>query len=333
MERQFFMKLSLKPFLNPLFKRLGSGLLALVLVATLVLGNSGAAAAARSSGRAGGFRAPSRSGGYSAPSRSGGNVAPGYGGGYGGGGYYGGGGGMGFPFMMPFMFGGGGGLFGLLVFMAIASVFVQALRGVGGGGTAGTLDRSGNPQVALAKVQVGLLAQARELQSDLNRIALNSDTSTDVGRTALLQEAVLALLRHPEYWAYGSSDGEVTQFSIAESVFNKVAIGERSRLKPETLTNYRGQISQVELKALPSSELALQEPAQYIVVSLIVAAEGKWQIPKVHDSASLQQALRQLGSVSADQLMGVELLWMPQAEDDVLTADEVLVAYPELAVF
>jgi uncharacterized membrane protein len=327
------MKLSLKPFLNPVFKRLSSGLLALALVATLVLGNSGAAAAARSSGRAGGFRAPSRSGGYSAPSRSGGNVAPGYGGGYGGGGYYGGGGGMGFPFMMPFMFGGGGGLFGLLVFMAIAGVFVQALRSAGGGGTAGTLDRSGNPQVALAKVQVGLLAQARELQSDLDRIAMSSDTSTNAGLTGLLQETVLALLRHPEYWAYGASDGEVTQLSIAESAFNQVAIGERSKLKAETLTNYNGQTRRSEAKALPTSELAVQAPGEYIVVTLIVAAEGKWQLPKVHDVASLQQALRQLGSVSADQLIGVELLWMPQAEDDVLTADEVLVAYPELAVF
>ncbi len=325
MKCHFFMKASL----NPLVKRLSSGLLALALVATLVLSHSGAALAARSSGRAGGFRAPSRSapsgGGYSAPG--------GYGGGYGGGGYYGGGG-MGFPFMMPFMFGGGGGLFGLLVFMAIASVFVQALRGMGAGSaSAGTLDRSGNPQVSLAKVQVGLLAQARELQLDLDRIATSSDTSTNEGLTGLLQETVLALLRHPEYWAYGASDGEVTQLSIAESAFNQVAIGERSKLKAETLTNYNGQTRRSEVKALPTSDLAVQAPGEYIVVTLIVAAEGKWQLPKVHDTASLQQALRQLGSVSADQLIGVELLWMPQAEDDVLTAEEVLVAYPELSVF
>lgn len=330
MERAMKPQLCMKTSLKPLFKRLSSGLLALALVATLVLGHSGAAMAARSSGRAGGFRAPSRSGGgYSAPSGGGYSAPGGY---YGGGGGYYGGGGMGFPFMMPFMFGGGGGLFGLLVFMAIAGVFVQALRGMGGG-TAGTLDRSGNPQVSLAKVQVGLLAQARDLQSDLDRIAVSSDTSTTEGLTGLLQETVLALLRHPEYWAYGASDGEVTQLSLAESAFNQVAIGERSKLKAETLTNYNGQTRRTEAKALPTSELATQAPGEYIVVTLIVAAEGKWKLPSVHDTASLQQALRQLGSVSADQLIGVELLWMPQAKDDVLTADEVLIAYPELKVF
>jgi uncharacterized membrane protein len=324
------MKLSLKPFLNPLLKRLGSGLLALALVATLVLSNSGAAAAAPRGGRMGGYRAPSRSGGYSAPSRSGGGYsAPGYG----GGGYYGGGGGMGFPFMMPFMFGGGGGLLGLLAFMAIASVFVQALRGMGGGSTAGTLDRAGNPQVSLAKVQVGLLAQAKELQADLNRIALSSDTSTSEGQVGVLQETVLALLRHPEYWAYGTSDSAITQLSLAQSAFNQVAIGERSKLGGEALSNYNGQNQKMQPKALPTSNLAIHEANEYIVVTLIVQAEGKWTVPSVHDSESLKQALRQLASVSADQLNGVEILWMPQEDDGILTADEVLVAYPELAVF
>ena len=60
-----------------------------------------------------------------------------YSGGYGGGGYqrgYGGGG-IGFPFIVPFFFGGGG-LFGFLVLMAVVGLVLNAFRGGGGGGQA-----------------------------------------------------------------------------------------------------------------------------------------------------------------------------------------------------
>ena len=67
----------------------------------------------------GSFRAPSM------PRSSGGS----YGGGYRGGGYRGGG--MGFPFIIPIFGFGGGGLFGLLILMAIAGVLVNAVRGGG----------------------------------------------------------------------------------------------------------------------------------------------------------------------------------------------------------
>ncbi|MGH2414451.1 MAG: DUF1517 domain-containing protein, partial [Microcystaceae cyanobacterium] len=110
------------------FKPLLKSLLALGLIAILVLGNASSALAARTGGRMGGgsFRsAPSRS--YSPP--SGGYRSPA--GGYGGYGY--GGGGFGFPFLIPFFgFGGGfGGLFTILIFIAIANFLVRSFRNTG----------------------------------------------------------------------------------------------------------------------------------------------------------------------------------------------------------
>ncbi|HEY9872390.1 MAG TPA: hypothetical protein V6D12_03090, partial [Candidatus Obscuribacterales bacterium] len=138
---------TIKPFLK--------SVLAIGLVISLAMGNAGDALAARSGGRIGGgsFRAPSRS--YQAPSR-----------GYypGGGGYYPGGGGFGFPFLLPlFGFGGGlGGLFSILIFLAIANFLVQSFRRVGAGSDVDSLGYS-NSQVSVARVQVGLLSQARDL--------------------------------------------------------------------------------------------------------------------------------------------------------------------------
>ena len=122
-------------------------------------------------GRMGGgsFRAPSmpRSGGRSYG-----------GGGYRGGGYGGGyrGGGMGFPFLIPIFGFGGGGLFGLLILMAVAGVLVNAVRGgISGGGAPGMGGAPAAPtlprNVNMIQLQVGLLASAKSLQDDLRRLA------------------------------------------------------------------------------------------------------------------------------------------------------------------
>jgi uncharacterized membrane protein len=40
--------------------------------------------------------------------------------------------------------------------------------------------------------------------------------------------------------------------------------------------------------------------------------------------------LRQIGGVSSEQLLAVEVLWTPQANGDTLTADDMLAGYPDL---
>lgn len=305
----------------------------LALVTGLVFSQASPAFAARSGGRAGGFRAPSPT--RTMP-RSGGSSYGGGGYGYGGG-YRGGGFGGGSFFMLPFLFGGGGSLFSLLIFFAIANFLFRTFQNMatsdGEGGMAG-LSSTANPTVTVAKVQIGLVASARELQTDLNRVARTSDTSTNAGLSGLLQESVLALLRHPEFWAYGSTDGEVTKLTQAETVFNRYTLQARSKLAAETLSNVNGQLRNNEAKAL-GADGTLADIAgenEYIVATLIIAAKGKLSLPKIDDADSLRQALRTAGAISSDEIYGVELLWEPQAEGDVLTADEVMADYPELRI-
>jgi len=304
----------------------------LALVTGLVFSQASPAFAARSGGRAGGFRAPSPT--RTMPRGGGGSYGGGYGGGYRGG-YYGGGGGF---FMLPFMFGGGGGLFSLLIFFAIASFLVNTFRSLAAGGGDGTspgLSSTANPTVTVAKVQIGLLASARELQTDLNRVARTSDTSTNAGLSGLLQESVLALLRHPEFWAYGSTDGEVTKLTQAETVFNRYTLQARSKLAAETLSNVNGQLRNSDGKKAIGAGGTLADIAEeneYIVATLIIASKGKLSIPQINNASDLRQALRTAGAISSEELYGVELLWEPQAEGDVLSADEVMADYPELRI-
>ncbi len=311
-------------YIKPLLK----SLMLLALVLTLALGHAGDAMAA-GGGRMGGgsFRAPARS--YSAP-RTYAPPSRGYGGGY----YPGGG--IGFPFLMPTFFVGGGSLFTVLIFVAIAGFLFQSLRRSGMDDELG-YDQSPNPTVSVTRLQVGLLEGARELQADLNKIALKADTSSTVGLTNVLQETSLALMRHPEYWTHASSSVQQTRLSGAEIEFNRLALSERSKFSRETLSNVNNQIKQAANDAVlvgaDGGALAtqdLKDPGEFIVVTLLVATQGSLTLPAINNPQDLRQALGQLGGVPSDRLLALEVLWTPQAEGDVLTRDDLLVEYPGL---
>lgn len=314
--------------IKPLLK----SLLVFGLVVTLVLGNAGNALAARSGGRIGGgsFRTPSTRP-YSPP--GGGYRVPG--GGYGGGYGYGyPGGGIGFPFIFPFFgIGGFGGLFGILIFFAIANFLVQSFRRSGMAGD-NDVPGYGTPKISVARLQVGLLADARGLQHDLDALARTADTSTAVGRAQVLQETTLALLRHPEYWVYGAAQSQPMALESAEARFNQLALAERSKFTEETLSNFNNQLRQGSSNAsLPGSGGPLattQAPGEYIIVTLLVGTEGRLDVPAINSSDDLRQALRQIGGISAERLLAIEILWTPQAEGDTLTSDDLMAGYPDL---
>ena len=301
---------------------------ALLLTLLLVHPESSAAA---SGGRIGGgsFRsAPSM------PRSYGGSYGGGYRGGmqrgYGGGGF---GGGLGFPFILPFFFGGGG-LFGFLVLMAVVGLLVNALRGGGGGGQAlpaglrgGDLDRpQADGPVAIAQLQVGLLASARDLQRDLRQLAGQADTGSSAGLQRVLQESTLALLRHPDLWVYANAEVGQVPFTAAESTFNRLSMTERSKLRSELTTNVAGRVGEAAEGAVGDSDAT----SDYIAVTLLVASRGRVPLKPVSGSEELREALRILGSVPSDQLLALEVIWQPEGAGEVLSADELITAYPDL---
>ncbi len=311
----------LRALLKPMIK----SFVAVGLVLTLIFAQTGDAFAARSGGRIGGgsFRAPSR--GYSAPS----------GGGYGrgGGGFYPGGGLSPLFWFLPFS-GGGGGLFSLLIMVAVGGFLLQTFRRVTGGDSfEGDVY---NPQVAIAEIQVGLLADARSVQSKLNQLAETVNTDTASGRMHLLQETSLELLRHPEYWTYAKTSTQQAKLDRAEGVFNQLSLNERGKFTTETLSKVNNQLRQADANPILNSTGELttvaqeQERAEYIIVTLLVAATRSLDLPKINGEADLRQALQTLGSVDASAIVAIEAIWTPQANGDALTTDDILAYYPDL---
>ncbi|DBA77808.1 TPA: hypothetical protein ACH3X1_009165 [Trebouxia sp. C0004] len=331
----------------PAWQRLASFLLkstamvALALALTFVGVSS--AEAARSGGRMGGSSfSAARSGGgsYSSGSSSrsyggsigGGSSSRSYGGstGYGSflgpglaGGYgygYGYGGGFGGPVVQRSD--GGSGFITILVVVAALFIASQVASNVFGNSDDGD---SGSGRSTVCKLQVGLLGSARSLQRDLERIAGRADTNTPDGLHYVLQETVLSLLRNPDYCVYGDGGTKNPRgLDGAEDAFNEVVLQERGKFKEETLVNVGGRSKRSSLKSRSDGM------SELIVVTLIVAAEGGVKVPKVTSREDLTKALNKLGALRSEQILAVEVMWTPQAEDDYYTRDELFLDYPTL---
>jgi len=302
--------------------------LPLLLSSLLTLNPSPAEAA--SGGRIGGgsFRSAPRSYGGGGSYRGGGpgSYRGGYGGGYGGG-YYGGGG-FGVPFVLP-LFGFGGGLFGLLVLMAVAGVLLNALRSAGGrlGGSDDPLIDGVDGPVSIAQVQVGLLASARELQADLRRMANSADTASSEGLQKVLQETTLSLLRHPDLWVYANAEVGQVPFPSAEATFNRLSVRERSKLERELTTNVAGSRSSLSSARPVGTSDATSD---YIAVTLLVASRNSVALKGADNAETLRDSLQRLAAVGASDLLALEVIWQPEGAGEVLSAEQLITAYPQL---
>ncbi|CAM6023983.1 unnamed protein product [Sphagnum balticum] len=179
---------------------------------------------------------------------------------------------------------------------------------------------------SLLKLQVGLLGMARTLQAELDQIAEHADTTTRKGLHYILTEACLALLRHPDYCTSGlcKCDVKDTQ-NDTEEQFNQLSLEERGKFDEETLVNFNSLRRHVM-----AGSKGTQFHNEYIVVTILVAAEGEHKLPTIKTIADLKEALQKLGSIPADSIQAVEVLWTPQDENDTLSERELLRKYPLL---
>ncbi len=282
---------------------------------------------AASGGRIGGgsFRSPSvpRGGSYG---------GGGYRGGYGGGGYRGyRGGGIGFPFILPIFGFGGGGLFGFLILMSIAGVIANSIRGGSSpstGNSQRSLSETSTRPVTMVQLQIGLLASAKGLQKDLRELASSADTNTSIGLQRVLQETTLSLMRQPNLWAYANLETGQVPFNSAESTFNRLSLTERSKLKAEITSNFSGQLFSDKASGIQSGEAA--KTNEYIAVTILVASKKAFALNESINGESLLESLRIIGSMTSTDLIALEVIWQPEGSGDVLSAEELVTAYPNL---
>ncbi|XP_006651719.2 uncharacterized protein LOC102704789 [Oryza brachyantha] len=290
--------------------------LALLLAgALLAAGSPHGAALAASGGRVGGSAFSSRSSppsyGYTAPAPRGGYSAA--------------------PFYSPSPFvsvgpavgiGFGGSSFFFVLMGFAAFLYLAGFLSDSSGGSVLTETE----KTTVLKLQVGLLGMARSFQKELDQIAEKADTSTPAGLSYVLTETTLALLRHPDCCisAYSSVDVK-RSIDDGEKRFNQLSIEERGKFDEETLVNVNSIKRQ---KA--GSQRSDGFSNEYIVITVLVAAEGVHKLPGINSSGDLKTALQKLGAIPSSKILAVEVLWTPQNENDTLSERELLEDYPLL---
>ncbi|CAN0920495.1 hypothetical protein LINGRAHAP2_LOCUS32076 [Linum grandiflorum] len=221
------------------------------------------------------------------------------------------------PYSGPSPFGGSGWVLILVGFAALDLVF-GFLPDLDEGGIVAATEKT-----SVLKLQVGLLGRARSLQKDLNKIAEVADTSSSQGLRYVLTETSLALLRHPDYCISAYSAVDVKRsMEDGEKRFNQLSIEERGKFDEETLVNVNS-IKRQSSKTKRASGFS----NEYIVITILVAAEGVHKLPAINSVADLKEALQKLGSIPSGSTLAVEVLWTPQNEDDTLTERELLQDY------
>jgi uncharacterized membrane protein len=182
-------------------------------------------------------------------------------------------------------------------------------------------------KLTVVRQRVALLASAKDIQSDLIRMAEQGDTNSPNGLAKILQETTLALLRHPDKVVYAWSDKNRESLDNAEDLFNQFSMEERSRASEETLTNVNGRVFESKVKSRKKTQ-----ENEYILVNVLVVTYENLDLKPSDSQENLKSNLVVLGSISAEDLVALEIIWQPEDEYDVLSKEELLTLYPDLNI-
>jgi uncharacterized membrane protein len=143
----------------------------------------------------------------------------------------------------------------------------------------------------------------------------------------MLQQSALELLREKDAIRYVQTVGQgPMSLTNAETAMNGLALAERSRFQVERVRAADGRVNQSTATAEEG-----KEALELIVVTLVVAARAPLSNFKtVTTHAELETLLSELGTVSPDGLLGLEVVWTPADPNDSMTETDVMTTYPEL---
>lgn len=212
---------------------------------------------------------------------------------------------------------------GLLIFFLVLAPFAKNRPDPGG--TVG-------PAMSLSTLVLGIDWHARrELQRRLAALAAQKLGGTAEGRARMLREIVVALERAELSWLYVACEGpQGLSPAAAESAFRAACHMARSRFHRELIRNEGDELA-TEAAGLMAPRP--EEGAGTVVVSLILVTRrpvaGRTGMT---DAAEISAALADRGAVTSQELVAIEVVWSPAAEDDRMSTAELEQHYPELAL-
>ncbi|KAF8712732.1 hypothetical protein HU200_028500 [Digitaria exilis] len=153
------------------------------------------------------------------------------------------------------------------------------------------------PRTTVVKLQVALrgVAAAKSFQKDLNEIAEKVQASNQLWYKFILTATIRSLCCYKDCLISSSLSVRITNY--VKDYWNKISIEERSKFDEETLSNLDG------IKRKKSySRKTDGSKNEYIVLTILIAAEGALKLPVVRSSADLVAAVGKLNSIPAVEI-------------------------------
>jgi uncharacterized membrane protein len=232
-------------------------------------------------------------------------------------------------------YGGGFGVMGSLVLFGMVGLgtlaMVRALRRASRRGSVSVWSQEeedeGPDRAFVYKVQVGLGRSARHIQERLADFASQGDTSSEAGLAEMLHQTALELLREKDAIRYGLAEASgPMSMTNGETKLGAAAMAERSRFQVERIRAADGSVRRAQAATSVGAEAL-----EYLVVTLVLATRLPLAgIKAVADRDALEAALRELGTVPARALLGLEVVWTPADPEDSMTETDLMTTYPEM---
>lgn len=169
----------------------------------------------------------------------------------------------------------------------------------------------------------------RALQEKLESLGKHGDTATSEGLVALLRQVVASLRAAEMSWLYaGAINASPMEAQQAEQRFRRATQDARSRFKHELRSDVDGKTSS---EAAPALKAKSHEGEGVVVVTLAVAARRELRdVVDPTDAPTMREALKELSHVPPGELVALEVIWSPSAEQDRMSTAELEAFYPEL---
>jgi len=218
---------------------------------------------------------------------------------------------------------------GLVLFVVVGGLmFVSWLKSQGKSSEASPAASS----MVLSSLVLGIDWNARrELQAALAELAARKLGGTAEGRAEMLREVVLALQRAERSWLYAAQESEGVSATAAEPRFLEACNRARSRFRRELIRSEDGGL--VTEAAPPAAPIVPrpEEGAGTVVVSLILVTWRSFASASTPDlAAEIRAGLADRATLTSGEVVAIEVVWSPAAEEDRMSTAELEVNYPEL---
>jgi len=176
------------------------------------------------------------------------------------------------------------------------------------------------------KLQVGLQF-SKSLLDTLNGLADTADTSSDEGLHQLLLDVILALRRAEASWRYGCCERLI--LDSEDGGREAGAALQRWGIEGQSKWGDGEEWEKMD-KNMPSGK------TEYLVITVLVSCYGtlcpEEKELKVRSISDVKKVLDSMSGVQVDELMQLDVQWIPEEDGDTLSAMEVTMKFPELAI-